>query len=162
MLHFLFSKVEWCANGALRKALDWCQGGCGGRNPHCGLLNCKILTQRLPELLCSLVAVATAMVAQPRAQNGEHGHDFILQGDLQWGWRLEVDAWMGAGSMGGGRWLEDTEDREAIFGQVWEAFGLPSRLEGLPPNWQEAEKYDYLLQHSMLSLGKGSGPMPTA
>lgn len=98
------------------------------------------------------------MVAQPRAWNGEHGHDFILQGDLQWGWRLEVGAWMGAGSMGGGRWLEDTEDGEAIFGQVWEAFGLPSRLEGLPPGWQETEKYDYLLQHSMLSLGKGSGP----
>ena len=47
-------------------------------------------------------------------------------------------------------------------GQVWEAFGLPSRLESLPPGWQEAEKCDYPLQGSMLPLGKGGGPMPTA
>ena len=32
------------------------------------------LTQKLPELLCSLVAVATAMVAQPRAWNGPLSH----------------------------------------------------------------------------------------
>lgn len=47
-------------------------------------------------------------------------------------------------------------------GQVWGAFGLPSRLESLPPGWQEAEKCDYPLQGSMLSLGNGGGPMPTA
>ena len=50
------------------------------------------------------------------------------------------------------------EGKNVLFPIGWDAFGLPSRLEGLPPGWQETEKYDYLLQHSMLSLGKGSGP----
>lgn len=32
----------------------------------------------------------------------------------------------------------------------------------LPLGWQEAEKCDYPLKGSMLSLGKGGGHMPTA
>jgi hypothetical protein len=48
-------------------------------------------------------------------------------------------------------------------GKLWEVFGLHHRLEGSAPwGWQEAEKCDSPLQGLMLSLSKGSGPMPTA
>lgn len=133
MPHFLFSKTQWCGNGALGKAL----GRVWWEEPTLGHTQLWDLNPVAPEQLWSLVAVVTAMAAQPGAWNGEFGHSCTLWGDSHWGLRLGVGAWMGGGSPARGRWLESTWHREANFGLAWDrpglgTFGLHSRLDGLP------------------------------
>lgn len=65
-----------------------------------------------PQLPRSLATVVAAMAVQPRAGNGEHGHDLGARGDP---WQAvsepRVDTQLGAGSVGGGRWLERAKDQ---------------------------------------------------
>lgn len=113
-----------------------------------------------PELLQSLAAVVTSMAAaQHGAWNGELGHNCILCRDSHWDLVLGVGTGMGAGGAEEeGGW---GAPRTGKLDQIWEAFRL-HRLEGLPLGRQKAEKCDYTLQGSMLSSGKGGGPVPAA
>lgn len=75
---------------------------------------------------------------------------------------------MGAGNSGGGRWLAG--EHWGLGSKLWSGlrqvrFGKHSdSTAGLRvlPGRQEVENCDYPLQGRMLSLGKGSSPMPTA
>lgn len=97
--------------------------------------------------------------AQHGAWNGELGHNCILYRDSHWDLMLGVGTRMGAGSAEdeGGWGATGTGKAD----QVWGAFRF-HRLEGFPLGRQNAEKCDYTVQGSMLSLDKGGGPVPTA
>lgn len=73
---------------------------------------------------------------------------------------------MGAGNAGGGRWL--TAEDWGLGSKLWSGLSQARKhldsTAGLRvlPDRQEVENCDYPLQGSMLSLSKGSSPMPTA